>query len=207
MDDAATVREFWFGGLPHSADDFAERGKLWFGDPEDTTETRAERDETIRRRFGPLVERAGRGELDFWAGSPRRRLSLIILLDQFPRNIYRGTPRAFAHDARALDLALTGIQSGADGALDVVERMFFYMPLMHAESLEVQDSSVIATRSLVLEAPDELKPGLQEAAKYAEAHRDVIKQFGRFPHRNRVLGRVSTAAEREFVAHHDGFGQ
>jgi uncharacterized protein (DUF924 family) len=207
MDGAAQIREFWFGSLPLSAEDFAERSKLWFGDPAATDETRAARDDTIRARFGPLLERAGRGELDFWAGSPRRRLSLIILLDQFPRNVYRGMGRAFAHDAKALDLAVTGIQSGAEGALDVVERMFFCMPLQHAESLEIQDQSVAAARSLVAEAPDELKPGLAEAAKFAEAHREIIKRFGRFPHRNRVMGRVSTAEEREFIAHHDSFGQ
>jgi uncharacterized protein (DUF924 family) len=207
MDDAAQIREFWFGKLPLSAKDFAERGRLWFGDPADTDEERRERDNAIQARFGATLDRAARGELDSWAASPRRRLSLIVLLDQIPRNIYRGTSRAFTHDAKALDLAVTGIQSGADAALDVVERMFFYMPLQHAESLDMQDESVAASRRLVLEAPDELKPGLADAAKYAEAHRDIIKRFGRFPYRNRVLGRVSTPEEREFIAHHDGFGQ
>jgi len=207
MDDAAAIREFWFGTLPLSAQSFAERGRVWWGDPSETPEQRAERDAAIQARFGALLDRAGRGELDSWAGSPRRRLSLIILLDQFPRNIYRGTPRAFAHDAKALELAITGMQSGADAALDLCERMFFYMPLQHAESLEMQDESVAAFRRLVADAPEELKPGLQDALKYAEEHRDIIQRFGRFPHRNRVLGRVSTPEERELIAKHPGFGQ
>src|SRR3569833_2750567 len=114
MDEAAQVREFWFGAVPMSAAEFAERSELWFGGPHDSTEARAARDETIRTRFGPLLERAGRGELNAWAASPRRRLSLIVLLDQFPRSIFRGQRRAFTHDAQALSLALSGIQSGAD---------------------------------------------------------------------------------------------
>jgi uncharacterized protein (DUF924 family) len=207
MDDAAQIREFWLGPLPLSAETFAERGKLWFGDPATTDEERKARDDGIQARFGALLDRAGRGELDAWAGSPRRRLSLIILLDQFSRNIYRGTPRAFAHDAKALDLTITGIQSGADAALNIVERLFFYLPLQHAESLEMQDESVAAFRRLLVEAPQELHAGLQETIEFAEAHREVIRRFGRFPHRNRILGRVSTPEERDYVAHNEGFGQ
>src|SRR6266404_5361820 len=147
MDDALRVREFWFGksltgSLPGQGEiasralALSRRASLWF---EPNPQLMGQQDELVREQFQGLVERGGRGELASWADSPRRRLSLIILLDQFPRNIYRGTARAFAHDSQALGLALSGMQSAADGALDVVERMFFYMPLQHAESREVQD--------------------------------------------------------------------
>jgi uncharacterized protein (DUF924 family) len=127
-------------------------------------------------------------------------LSLILLLDQFPRNIFRGTARAFAYDSRALALTLSGMQSGADAALDAAERIFFYMPLQHAESREVQDESVAACRRLLAEAPAELRPSFAAVLEYAEHHRSVIERFGRFPHRNRVLGRESTPAEEAWLS-------
>jgi uncharacterized protein (DUF924 family) len=135
-------------------------------------------------------------------------LSLILLLDQFPRNIYRGTRRAFAADEKALHLTLTGIQSGADAALDRIERLFFYMPLQHSESLEVQDESIAAYRRLLDESPEALRPQFAEALEAARDHRAIIERFGRFPHRNRALGRVSTRDEREFLASEaQAFGQ
>ena len=149
-----------------------------------------------------MIERAARGELASWADSPRRRLSLLILLDQFPRNIYRGTARAFAYDSQALGLALSGMQSAADGALDVVERIFFYMPLQHAEAREVQDESVAAYRRLLTEAPPELRGAFESALQSAQLHRSLIEQFGRFPHRNRALGRSATPAEETWLREH-----
>lgn len=206
MDEARQVRDFWFGPLPLNAGQLKERSVVWWGVGE-TLEERNARDETIRARFGSLIERAAQGELDSWAVSPRRRLSLILVLDQFPRSIYRGTRWAFAHDAQALQLALTGIQSSADAALDPFERMFFYMPLQHSEALEAQDESVIAFRRLRDEAPAEVRSHFEEAFRFAEQHRDVIARFGRFPHRNRLLGRVSTDEEREFLKTADSWGQ
>jgi uncharacterized protein (DUF924 family) len=206
-DQARDVREFWFGLASSSAEELAERMRLWFGSANSPEEQRA-LDEEIRTRFGPLVELAARGALAPWADSPRRRLSLILLLDQFPRNIYRGTRRAFAADEKALSLALSGIQSGADAALDRIERLFFYMPLQHSESLEVQDESVAAYRRLLNEGPPELRPTLAEALEAAQTHRGIIERFGRFPHRNRALGRVSSSEEREFLASQtQSFGQ
>ncbi|MGB6449986.1 MAG: DUF924 family protein, partial [Steroidobacteraceae bacterium] len=159
-----------------------------------------QRDQAIAARFEPLVAEAAQGKLASWADSPRRRLSLIILLDQLPRNIYRGTPRAFAADQRALALTLSGIQSGADAALAAVERLFFYMPLQHAESLEAQDESLAAYRRLAEEAPKELRPSLAAVLQFAEAHRSVIQRFGRFPHRNRILGRPTTPEEQAYLS-------
>jgi uncharacterized protein (DUF924 family) len=206
MDQARKVREFWFGKLPLTVPALQERLLFWFGS-QDTPELRQQRDEEIRSQFEPLIEQAARGELDSWADGPRRRLSLIIVLDQFPRNIYRGTARAFAYDEKALGLALSGMQSGADGALDVVERIFFYMPLQHAESLEVQDESVAAYRRLLGEAPAPMREVFEGCVKYAEMHREIIARFGRFPHRNRVLNRTSTPEEIEYLRNAVTFGQ
>ena len=207
MDEARQIREFWFGRLPLSADELQRRMQWWFGGA-DSPEEQRQRDAQIRIRFGPLLERAARGELEPWAGGPRRSLSLILLLDQFPRNLYRGTARAFAHDEQALTLTLSGMQSGADAALDPLERMFFYMPLQHAESAEVQDESVAAYRRLLAEAPQALRPTLQSALEYAGQHHDIVQRFGRFPHRNRVLGRASTPEELAWLRESpDRFGQ
>ena len=197
MDEALSVREFWFGRLPLSADALNRRMPFWFGGP--PSEFGRLRDEHIRERFGELLEQAASGALASWADGPRRRLSLILLLDQFPRNMFRGSARAFAYDAQALALTLSGMQSAADAALDVVERMFFYMPLQHAESREVQDESVAAYRRLFTEAPQELREPFAGASRSAQNHRAIIERFGRFPHRNGVLGRENTAAEQEWL--------
>jgi uncharacterized protein (DUF924 family) len=216
MEDALRVREFWFGkpltgplqGESEAASRalaLKRRASLWFqANPQLTSR----QDELIRSRFQDLVERAGRGELAAWADSPRRRLSLIILLDQFPRHIYRGTAQAFAYDTRALGLALSGMQSAADGALNVIERIFFYMPLEHAESTEVQDESVAAYQRLVTDSPVELRSTFEDALQSAEEHRALIRRFGRFPHRNHVLGRESTAEEEAYLRKNGAaFGQ
>jgi uncharacterized protein (DUF924 family) len=207
MDEARQVRDFWFGKLPMSVQALNQRLEMWF--PGDlSVEVQRERDEGIAKRFGNLVERAGKGELASWADSPRRCLSLIVLLDQFPRNIYRGTARAFVHDDQALELTLSGMQSAADGALDVVERMFFYMPLQHCEARDVQDESVAAYRRLLAEAPEELREVFAGAAQSAEQHRSIIQKFGRFPHRNEVLGRSSTREEEAWLqSNADRMGQ
>src|SRR5262245_33672481 len=147
MEQARKVREFWFGKkLPLSAEQLEGRMQTWFGSqPADECQRN---DDICRALFEPLVEQALAGELAPWADSPRRRLSLILLLDQFTRNIYRGTSRAFAGDEQALALSLSGLRSSADAALNVTERLFFYMPLQHAESREAQEESVIAFRRL-----------------------------------------------------------
>ena len=197
MDEARSVRDFWFGTVPLSADALNRRVLFWYGD--ESSARRQRRDEHIRVRFSGLVERAARGELASWADGPRRRLSLILLLDQFPRNMFRGTARAFATDAQALALTLSGMQSAADAALEVVERIFFYMPLQHAESREVQEESVAAYRRVLSEAPAELHEQFVSALRSAENHRAIIERFGRFPYRNQALRRSSTAQERDWL--------
>jgi uncharacterized protein (DUF924 family) len=207
MDEARQVRDFWFGKLPLSAQALNQRLALWFPGDEGASVVR-DRDEAIRARFGDLAERSALGELASWADSPRRCLSLIILLDQFPRNLHRGTARAFACDEQALAITLAGMRSAADGALDIVERIFFYMPLQHSEVREVQDESVAAYRRLLMEAPQELQGAFEESLKSAEQHRSIVERFGRFPHRNRALARVSTAEEEAWLrAGGDRMGQ
>lgn len=196
MDEALEVRRFWFGRLPLKPDGVEARLALWFGSGDD--EQRA--DELVRSRFGVLVERAAAGQLAAWADSPRRRLSLILLLDQFPRHVYRGTDRAFAADREALGLTLSGMQSAADAALSPVERIFFYMPLQHAELPDAQEESVAAYRRLLNEAPEELKAAIfASALESAQLHRSIVARFGRFPHRNRLLGRPNTAEEEAYL--------
>jgi uncharacterized protein (DUF924 family) len=206
MDEARAIREFWFGKLPLSPAGLDRRLRFWFGG--ETAQLREQRDAQIRERFGALLERAAAGELAAWADGPRRRLSLILLLDQFPRHMFRGSARAFAYDAQALSLTLSGMQSAADAALDVVERIFFYLPLSHAESREVQDESVAAYRRLLRETPQQLHGPFTAALRSAENHREIIERFGRFPHRNRMLGRASTPEEETWLrSGGESFGQ
>jgi uncharacterized protein (DUF924 family) len=196
---ALNILEFWFGRRPYTDEGMARRTRLWFGDPS-APELRPHIDEALRLRFTTLAAAAARGEFDVWESSPRRRLALILLLDEFPRSIHRGSAQAFAQDHRALALAVGGTQLGADAALDPVERIFFYMPMQHAESRELQEESVSAYRRLAAEGPAELAKIFASAAQSAEQHRDVIERFGRFPHRNLALGRVTTEEERDWLA-------
>lgn len=193
MERAQEVLEFWFGqGKPDSAR-LAERSTFWFGG--DGAAAQAARDALIRTTLEPMLERAARGEFASWAASPKRRLALIILFDQVPRNIYRGTAAAFAFDREALSLTVEGMQRAADAALEPLERIFFYLPLEHSESAEAQEASVAAFERLVAEAPAVLREYLEYTAGFAREHSEVIRRFGRFPYRNAALGRASTPAE------------
>jgi uncharacterized protein (DUF924 family) len=205
MERANEVLEFWFGHGPLDAARLAERSAFWFGGGD--TAGIEKRDALIRETLEPMLERAARGEFASWAASPKRRLALIILFDQVPRNAYRGTAAAFAFDREALALSVEGLQLAADAALDPVERLFFYLPLEHAESMEAQDASVAAFERLVAEAPPDLKPFCEYTLKFARQHREIVAKFGRFPYRNRVLNRESTPAELEWLASADSFGQ
>jgi uncharacterized protein (DUF924 family) len=206
MQRANEVLEFWFGTGPWDKARLDERSAFWFGG--DDAAAVAARDKLIRETLEPMLERASRGEFAAWASSPKRRLALILLYDQVPRNSYRGTAAAFAFDREALALSVEGMQLAADAALDPVERMFFYMPLEHAESLEAQDAAVAAFERLVTEAPPDLRSFCEYTLGFAKKHREIIAKFGRFPYRNRVLNRESTDAEREWLAASgESFGQ
>jgi len=151
-------------------------------------------DAAIRERFGALVERALRGELEAWGDEPRSSLAQILLLDQFTRNAFRGSARSFAGDARALAAASRMVGSRQDEALAPFMRAFVYLPFEHAEGLAMQDEAIRLFTKLVSEAPE-----LADMLDYAHRHREVIERFGRFPHRNEILGRLSTAEEIAFI--------
>ena len=159
-------------------------------------------DEQLRERFGLAVEAALGGGLQHWAEQgPWQRLALVLLLDQFTRNIYRNTPNSFAGDPQALTLALEALESGSDIDLPEVVRVFMYLPLEHAEDPSMQQRSVEAFEMLVQMAPDvETREYLAGTLDYAHRHKDVIARFGRFPHRNPILGRASTAQEEVYLA-------
>jgi len=147
-------------------------------------------DEEVRTRLLPLYEQAVAGHLDRWGESARGALALVILLDQVPRNLFRGDPRAYATDAKALAVTKRALQEGLDTTLRQVERMFLYLPLEHCEDLDDQELCVMLARAL-----DE-NP---EWHDYAVRHRDVVARFGRFPHRNAILGRPDTPEEQAFL--------
>ncbi len=146
-------------------------------------------DARMRERFGALSELAGAGELDDWAKTPEGSLALILLLDQVPRNIHRHAAQAFRSDDKALALAKKAIAAGFDMSVGKDERLFFYLPLQHAEDIATQDEAVRLVEAL----------GDEEHTNYARRHRDIIQRFWRFPHRNAQLGRTSTQAEIEFL--------
>jgi uncharacterized protein (DUF924 family) len=165
-------------------------------------------DARIREEFGALVEQALKGELDHWTRMTEGRLALIVLLDQFCRNIHRGTARAFAGDKRALKLCVEGSISNDYQALSAIQRVFFFMPLQHAESAGVQDKSVRIYNALAEGVSATQRETFLTFAQFAELHRDVIASFGRFPHRNRHLGRANTPEEEAYLASDaPGFGR
>lgn len=197
---ALGVLHYWLGDDPQADWPEPHRGDLWF-------KGGAEVDAHIRAQFGPLVDEAMAGGLTDWEADPMARLALILLLDQLSRNVYRGQARAFAGDARAQVLTQRTLDAGEDEALPRAGRLFVYMPLMHAETLAQQDACVACIARLHAGASGAAKDILADNLRYAVLHRDIVAQFGRFPHRNAVLGRESTAAEIEFLKDGPRFGQ
>ncbi|HSN72118.1 MAG TPA: DUF924 family protein [Steroidobacteraceae bacterium] len=195
----AAILDFWFAGTRERPQDLRDRMGFWFGAGIDRTE-REQRDREIAERFGGLVEAAAKGEFDDWSQDPRGRLALILLLDQFPRNLHRGTADAFRYDEQALNLTLTGLEHGFADALTPTERAFFLMPLQHSERLADQERALREYDALVHEVPETLRTAFQNFADHARLHHDIVARFGRFPHRNAILGRPSTPAERDYLA-------
>jgi len=189
-----SLLRFWFEPQPRSREELEQQFRRWFF-------ADSALDAEIAARFGETARLAARGELDAWADSARGRLALILLLDQVPRHLHRGTAEAFAQDAKALALSTEGIEKGYDRELPVLERGFFYMPLEHAESLDAQELSVRMFEKLAADdgAPDFYRAMLESMVDYARQHRDIVARFGRFPHRNAALGRADTDAERAYL--------
>jgi uncharacterized protein (DUF924 family) len=184
--------QFWFGDDPNDAAVAAVKAELWWGHGQET-------DELLQARFGAAASAAAADVLDHWTGSPRGRLALILLLDQLPRAIHRATPEAFAQDSKAIKVAEQGLESGADRLLRPIERLFFYLPFEHSEDLADQDRSVELFRDLAASVPENHRQTFAGFVDYAVKHREVITRFGRFPHRNLILGRESTAEEKAFL--------
>ncbi|MEZ5954964.1 MAG: DUF924 family protein [Hyphomonas sp.] len=194
------VLGYWIGAAAESAEAAGEKNKLWFGKSEAT-------DADIRERFLPLLEVLSHlpAAEDWAARGPRGRLAAIIVLDQFSRNLFRGEPRAFHQDDLALLLCKDGLALGEDKELSECERIFFYLPLEHSEAPEDQTESVARFTDLLASSREPFRSLIESTLRYAHAHKDVIDQFGRFPHRNEALGRASTEAEMEWLAEGGGF--
>ncbi|HHQ4533420.1 TPA: DUF924 family protein [Aeromonas veronii] len=183
----------WFGDEADDVLRATRQAPLWWGKSSET-------DALLASRFGEQAEAAAKGSLAHWAEVPAGRLALILLLDQLPRNIHRGTPAAFAQDPLARDLCLKGLSIGADKSLSPLERVFFYLPLEHAESREQQARSVALFEALATEqAGTPAQATFVGFADFARRHQVIIERFGRFPHRNDILGRTSTPEEAAFL--------
>jgi uncharacterized protein (DUF924 family) len=190
----AAILNFWFGDLKEGEVPPEELSRMWWSKDERT-------DEYIGANFGSDLKNAKEGRLREWGDSPRGALALIILLDRFSRNMYRDSPRAFSQDRQALELAVNGIERGFDKELRPVMRVFFYMPFMHSEDIGIQVRSIALFKALERDftSPPELAEMLSSNRDYAERHYTIIERFGRYPHRNRTLGRESTPEELEIL--------
>lgn len=186
------VLEFWFGDALDSPEAVTARSEIWFGgDPSF--------DERIRESFGDLPSLALRGGLDSWREAARSSLALVLVLDQFPRNLYRDRAEAFAYDPLGLEVAVAAIKRRFDTELAPLEASFLYMPLEHSEDIELQDRCVALFEGLLERAPASQQAQFDLSLSFAIRHREVIRRFGRFPHRNAALARQSTHEERSYL--------
>lgn len=204
MSDIDAILEFWLDPRPITPAENDAAWQKWF------FKSSPELDRTITERFGELLERARRHELDAWKESARGRLALIILIDQFSRNVYRGKADAFAADALGLELSREGYASGAFERLELTEHLFAAMPFRHVEDVGAQRTGVeLAQRLAMLAATTQpaLVATYAEGVEWARRHYDVVARFGRFPHRNATLGRESTAEELEYLAYLKAVGR
>ena len=187
------IIDFWFGDKTDDPEVLKHRYKLWFSsDPVF--------DAVIKKQFAADHALAARHALDQWTITPRGSLALIIILDQFSRNIYRGQDKAFACDDTALQFALNGIERKQDRDLDPIERSFFYMPMQHAEDLDMQRLGETQYRMLLHEGSAGFKRQMKNNLDWMIEHRRIIEQFGRFPHRNAILGRESSPQETQYLS-------
>ncbi|HNE61207.1 MAG TPA: DUF924 family protein [Ottowia sp.] len=190
---ASDVLRFWLGAHPLDSAAMQRVQAQWFRKDETF-------DARLREGFGATIAAARAGRLDRWADTAEGRLALLIVLDQFTRNAFRGQPDGFAGDAQALALALRGIELGHDQAVPPMARIFCYLPLEHAEDATLQARNVALFQALRDAPGAEPRAFFDGTLDYALRHQDVIARFGRFPHRNAILGRTSTAAELDYLA-------
>ena len=192
MEDVESILHYWFGGATDDAEIVREKSALWWKQDSKV-------DAEIRRRFEMMLNAEIKNEFASWSSSPRGQLARILLCDQFPRNMYRDSPRAFDYDERARKLAREAIDAGQDKKLRPVERVFLYLPFEHSETVDDQTLSLRLYTALVEYVPETDRPTYQKFLEFARKHKEIIDRFGRFPHRNAILGRQSTAAEAEFL--------
>lgn len=183
------VLNYWFAGEPLGAE---QMNRWWKKDPSV--------DEWIKKQFGGLVEEVFRGEYKIWSETPDGYLAAIICLDQFPRNMYRGSPRSYQYDSLALELVLEGLSGVYQQLSSDLHKAFFLLPLMHDENLKSQQLCVEQYKILAAEAREDFREYFQGTIGFAERHLEIIEQFGRFPHRNDILGRISTQQEKKFLS-------
>ena len=199
-DEQLRVLSFWIEPKPLSEEELAQASKRWFqGGPA--------LDQEIGERFRGLVEAAKEGKLDGWAASARGRLALVILLDQFTRNIYRGSAEAFASDPKAVALVADGYDTNLFASFDTIDHLFAFLPFCHSENLEHQKRAVSLVVREATRTRDEWKKMMRQTVDFGRKHLDVIARFGRFPHRNAVLGRESTPEEKEYLEYLRDAGQ
>jgi uncharacterized protein (DUF924 family) len=192
------ILEFWFGELDEFGMCAPAQNKLWFQSSEAG-------DRHIRERFGAAVNAALAQELHHWRETGAGLVALVILLDQFTRNIFRGSAAAFAGDLLALELVTDAVEQGQDRDLPSSHRVFLYIPYEHAEDLAIQEAGIRCFDQLLADCDASSKPTIDGFRNYSVAHRDVIARFGRFPHRNPILNRDSTAEELAHMKQHGGF--
>lgn len=192
--------EFWIGEAANNSDAAKILSKRWY-----ISSTAA--DKAMSAQFGATLKQAEQGALTGWHATPKGRLALVILLDQMSRNIYRGTAQAFANDVRALNLASQMIDAEEHLRLTAIEQVFLFHPFVHAENLTAQQRSVQLFTGLLDRAPTNWHEQLQRFLDFAILHRNIVATYGRFPHRNKILGRQSTAAENDYLIKGPNFGQ
>lgn len=195
MHDNVKIEEilnFWFGHVEETIVPSEKRARIWFGEGTDI-------DNEIKSHFTTSLEKAIAGEYSGWAKTPRGRLALIILLDQFSRHVYRNTPKAYEQDEAALSICMEGLSEEDDHELSLIERVFYYFPLLHSEQLAYQEQSIRAYQNLSEIAFSETRVIYDSFLKFANHHYALIQRFGRFPQRNTVLGRTSTLEERAYI--------
>lgn len=192
MENIQAIREFWFGNNPDDAVTAKQQASLWWGKNPDL-------DLQIKQRFETSLLAAGENQLAEWENTAQGILALVLLTDQFPRNIYRNTPRSFAFDALARGFCRRGLQADFYGALRPIERNFLHLPLTHSEQLEDQEQAVMLAAALVEQVAPSQKECFAGYLSFAIRHRDIIARFGRFPHRNSILQRQSTPEELLFL--------
>lgn len=186
------ILKFWFGRVEETIVPTENRARIWFGEDPET-------DMEIRMRFDDYLEEGIRGNFFEWEEHARGQLALIILFDQFSRHIHRNDPRSYAQDSRALNICLRGISKEDEHALSLIERVFYYFPLLHSEQLGYQEQSMRAYQMLSQLAFVETRVIYDSFLKFANHHYTLIRRFGRFPQRNELLGRISTPEELAFL--------